>query len=49
MLFSTVQTHYIRNREERGTARIDVRAAKDAYLDEVKHAGLLREGELQRL
>ena len=46
---STVQTHYIRNRQERSTARIDVKTAKHAYLEEVKEAGLLRKAELQRL
>ena len=44
-----VQTHYLKNREERGTARVDVKAAKNAYLEEVKQAGLLREYEYQRL
>jgi len=43
------QTHYIRNRQERSTARIDVKAAKHTYLEEVKQAGLLRKAELQRL
>eukprot|EP00795_Rhopilema_esculentum_P006953 gene6953-12574_t len=43
------QTHYLKNREERGTARVDVKAAKNAYLEEVKQAGLLREYEYQRL
>ena len=48
-IFFSVETHYIRNRQERGTARVDTKAAKTAYLEEVKRAGLLREVELQRL
>ena len=48
-VLAAVQTHYIRNRQERSTARIDVKAAKHTYLEEVKQAGLLRKAELQRL
>ena len=44
-----VETHYIRNRQERGTARVDVKTAKETYLEEVKRAGLLKEVEYQRL
>lgn len=43
------ETHYLRNRNERGTARVDVKAAKKTYLQEVKSAGLLEDAEYQRL
>eukprot|EP00794_Sanderia_malayensis_P000808 gene808-103_t len=43
------ETHYLRNRQERGTARVDVKTAKETYLEEVKKAGLLKEAEYQRI